>query len=464
MFRFFKIPALLSGEKVIGELPSEKELYGTFLKLAWPSVIEAVLIGLVGLVDSLMVATLGDTAIAAVGITQQPKLIMMCFVFAVNVGITAVVARRKGEDNREEANHAMRNGVMIAACIILVTSTIGFLCAEPFLRFAGANDDYIADSVAYFRIIAFSIIFQCLNGSINAAQKGSGNTRISMTSNLIGNLVNILFNYLLINGIWIFPRLEFRGAAIATAMGSIGAFCVSSARLLNPKNYISVFCKAPWRPSARVMGPIVRVGSNALIEQLCARFGFFVFNRIVADLSTVAYATHIACANFLSLSYFIGDGFQVASTALAGQSLGARRPDKAVIYCNIGQRVVFFAVLIFSTLIITFRREIMMLYSKTPEVIESGSYLMLFLAVITYIQTAQVIFTGCLRGAGDTRFVAITAMVSIGFVRPFFGWLLTTVFGLGLYGAWTAVFLDQMCRLTMNYSRIRTKKWLRIKL
>jgi Na+-driven multidrug efflux pump len=105
-----------------------------------------------------------------------------------------------------------------------------------------------------------------------------------------------------------------------------------------------------------------------------------------------------------------------------------------------------------------------MLYSKTPEVIESGSYLMLFLAVITYIQTAQVIFTGCLRGAGDTRFVAVTAMVSIGFVRPFFGWLLTTVLGLGLYGAWTAVFLDQLCRLTMNYSRIRTKKWLRIKL
>ena len=184
----------------------------------------------------------------------------------------------------------------------------------------------------------------------------------------------------------------------------------------------------------------------------------------MADLSTVAYATHIACANFLSLSYFIGDGFQVASTALAGQSLGAKRPDKAVIYCNIGQRVVFFAVLIFSTLIITFRREIMMLYSTTPEVVESGSHLMLFLAVITYIQTAQVIYTGCLRGAGDTRFVAITAMVSIGFVRPFFGWLLTWALGFGLYGAWTAVFLDQMCRLILNYSRIRTKKWLQIKL
>ena len=186
MFGFFKIPALLSGEKTVGDLPSEKELYSTFLKLAWPSVIEAVLVGLVGLVDSLMVATLGDTAIAAVGITQQPKLIMMCFVFAVNIGITAVVARRKGENKREEANHAMRNGMMIAAGIVLITSTIGFLCAEPFLRFAGANDDYIADSIVYFRIIAFSIVFQCLNGSINAAQKGSSSALASASLSLTG--------------------------------------------------------------------------------------------------------------------------------------------------------------------------------------------------------------------------------------------------------------------------------------
>ena len=464
MLRFFSIPALLSGEKAVGELPSEKELYGTFLKLAWPSVIEAVLIGLVGLVDSLMVATLGDTAIAAVGITQQPKLVLMCFVFAVNIGITAVVARRKGEDKREEANHAMRNGVMLAAGIILITSAIGFIFAEPFLRFAGANDEYIADSVAYFRIIMFSIVFQCLNSSINAAQKGSGNTRISMTSNLVGNLVNILFNYLLINGIWIFPRLEVRGAALATALGALVACCVSTARLFNRKNYISVFCRAPWKPTKEIMRPIIKVGSNALIEQLCARFGFFVFNRIVADLSTIEYATHIACSNFLVLSFYIGDGFQIASTSLAGQSLGAKRPDKAVIYCNIGQRVVFFVALIYSALVITFRQEIMLLFSDTPAVIERGSHLMLYVAVITYVQTAQVIFTGCLRGAGDTRFVALTAMFSIGFVRPFTGWLLTWVLGLGLYGAWTAVFLDQLCRLVINYSRIRTKKWLRIRL
>ena len=89
---------------------------------------------------------------------------------------------------------------------------------------------------------------------------------------------------------------------------------------------------------------------------------------------------------------------------------------------------------------------------------------MLIIAVITYIQTAQVIYTGCLRGAGDTRFTAITAMVSVGLVRPGFGWLLTYGIGGGLYGAWIAILLDQTSRLVMNMWRIRQKKWLNIQL
>ena len=124
MIRIFSIPSLLAGEQPVGELPSEKEMYGTFLKLAWPSVIEAVLVGLVGLVDSLMVATLGDNAISAVGITQQPKMVIMCIMFALNVGITAVVARRKGEGNREGANHAMRNGLFVGLGLILLTLSL----------------------------------------------------------------------------------------------------------------------------------------------------------------------------------------------------------------------------------------------------------------------------------------------------------------------------------------------------
>ena len=460
--RFFSVQSLLGGVEPVGPLPSVKEMVSRFLRLAWPSVVEAVLIGLVGVADTIMVATLGDNAIAAVGITTQPKFVLLCFSFSMNVGITAVVARRRGEQDREGANHAMRNGVLIGLMITLTTACLGNLFAEPFLRLAGAKDDYIADAVTYFRIITFSVVFQSLNGLINAAQKGSGHTRISMISNLAGNLVNICFNYLLINGIGFFPRLEIRGAAIATLLGTMSAFTISFSMLLRRDHYLNVFVKAPWSLKGKELKPILFVSRSALVEQLCMRVGFFLFNRIVADLETTSYATHIICMNFLSLSFCFGDGFQVASTALAGQSLGARRPDKAYAFCSIGQRVVFFMAMGLSVLIVCFRHTIVGWYSATPEVIRLGGTVLLIVAVITYIQTSQVIFTGCLRGAGDTRFTAITAMVSAGLVRPLFGYLLAYPLGLGLYGAWLGILLDQMTRLIMNYSRIRQKKWLQI--
>lgn len=460
----FGTKALLGNRETAGEIPAAGELYGRFLRLAGPSVVEAVLVALVGIVDTIMVSTLGDLAIDAVGITTQPKFVILCVIFALSTGTTAVVARRKGQEDRAGANLALRNVFLIGVGIILVLVFFARRYAEPFLRFAGAHDSYIEDAVVYFRIICVSVIFQGMNILINSAQKGSGNTKISMTANMVGNLVNILFNWLLINGIGPFPRLEVKGAAIATLIGAVCAFTVSVARLFSRKNYLSVFVGGAWKPSLKVLAPVIRVSSSALVEQLIMRFGFFSFNMVVAKLDPLSYATHIICMNFMSLSFCFGDGFQVAATALAGQSLGAKRPDLAYIYCGIGRRVVAVVATALSIFFITARYALMRLYTDTPEIIEMGGVCLLILAVITYTQTAQVICTGCLRGAGDTRFTAVMSLISIGIIRPLAGYVFAYVVGWGLYGAWIGTLVDQTTRMVLSSIRVRRGKWLEIQL
>ena len=460
----FGTDALLGGREAVGEIPPEKELYGRFLRLAGPSVIEAVLVALVGIVDTIMVSTLGDLAIDAVGITTQPKFVILCFIFALSTGTTAVVARRRGQKDREGANAVLRNIFVIGLGLILLLTWLGRVYAEPFLRFAGAHDSYIEDAVVYFRIICVSLVFQGLNILINAAQKGSGNTKISMTTNLIGNLVNILFNWLLINGIGPFPRLEVRGAAIATLIGAVCACLISVVRLLFRKHYLNIFVNAGWRLSFPVLKPVLKVSSSALAEQLIMRFGFFTFNMIVAKLDPLSYATHIICMNMMSLSFCFGDGFQVAATALAGQSLGAKRPDLAYMYCGIGRRVVAIVATMLSIFFITMRHPLMRLYTDTPEIIEMGGVCLLILSVVTYMQTAQVICTGCLRGAGDTRYTAIISLIAIGIIRPLGGYLLTYAAGWGLYGAWLGILIDQSMRMILSSARVRRGKWLEIQL
>ena len=97
------VDKMLKKEQILGPLPSSSEAYKNFYQIAWPSALETLLVAMIGAVDTIMVGTLGNGAIAAVGITTQPKFILLAMIFSLNVGITAVTARRKGQDNQKEA-------------------------------------------------------------------------------------------------------------------------------------------------------------------------------------------------------------------------------------------------------------------------------------------------------------------------------------------------------------------------
>ena len=459
MKKFFTVSSMIKPNQIIGDLPPTKSIYNNFLKMAWPSALEALLVGLISAVDTMMVGGLGKNAIAAVGITNQPRFILLAMIFSLNVGITAVTARRKGQKDQTGANNTLRAGILLATIISLTMSVLGYIFAKPILLFAGAEASYIKDAMTYLRIIMFSIPFQSLNLTINAAQRGCGKTKISMWTNITSNLVNIIFNYLLINGIGIFPRLEVGGAAIATTMGACVAFIISITTLFRKNNYLSFYHKAIWSFKRAILNPILKVSSSAFVEQVFMRIGFFAYAAIIARLGTTAYSTHLICMNILSLSFSFGDGLSIAASALVGQNLGAQRPDLSIIYGKTGQRLAFMiSTAVF--FVFMFGGEFLVsLFSDEQAIIALGSSIMILAAFSTHAQTSQVVMSGCLRGAGDTTYIAVTSFISIALIRPFLTWLLCFPLGFGLYGAWIALGLDQMFRLVVNFRRFSSGKW-----
>lgn len=459
LLKFFSVKSMIKKEQQLGELPSSKEFYITFLLLAWPSALEAVLVSLVGSVDTMMVGGLGETAITAVGITNQPKFILLAAIFSLNVGITAIVARRKGQGDRDGANDCLRHGILLSGALSLAMAIIGYIFAKDILVFAGASEDYLQDAIAYFQIILVSIVFQALNLTINAAQRGVGNTKVAMYTNIISNLVNITFNYLLINGIGFFPRLGVRGAAIATAIGAAIACFISLSTLFKKDGFLNIRAKNNWGFKKDTLQLIGNISGNAMIEQVFMRLGFLAYNIIVAKLGTTEYAVHLICMNLLNLSFSFGDGFGIAASSLVGQSLGEKRPDKSIIYGKIGQRVAFIISTILFIFYIAGRQHLVSLFSSDPLIINMGATILIIVAFITHLQTSQVVISGCLRGAGDTKFVAIVSLISIGIFRPFLTWLLCYPLGLGLTGAWISVLADQAIRLLFNFYRFSSGKW-----
>lgn len=462
--RFFTPRYMIKSEKIVDDLPSTREIYSTAYHMAWPSTIEAVLVGLVGLVDTVMVGSLGSSAIAAVGITNQPRMIVLAIIMSLNVGVTAVVARRTGEKDQRSAVRCLKQCMLISAALSLLFGAIAFLYARPLLRFAGAGLDIIDDATIYFRILMVGLIFNTLSLTMNAAQRGAGNTRIAMRTNVAANLVNVVFNYLLINGHFGFPRLEVAGAAVATVLGSAVSFLMALRSLLYPDHFLSLRHKSSWMFDMRTIKSITNISSSALVEQVFMRIGFFTYAKIVAGLGTDAFATHQICMNILSLSFTFGDGLSMACSALVGQNLGAKRPDLSIIYGKVGQRIALVISSILSLIFFTLAKPLMMLFTTDPAIVQAGIPLLHLTAIISYAQISQVVLSGCLRGAGDTRYVAFVSMISIMLVRPTLSYILCYPLGMGLIGAWVGVLIDQFMRLSATLPRFSSGKWVNIRI
>lgn len=443
--------------------PTPSSMVKKTFKIAWPSATEAFLISIIGAVDMMMVGRLGESAIAAVGITNQPKFILLSMLFALNVGTTVVISRRRGEKNHQALKDVMRHSLIIAFIMSLVFAIIGIVFAKELVLIAGASSDYLQTSIDYLRVIMIGNFFLGMSMNINAAQRGVGNTLIAMKTNLTANVVNVILNFLLINGIWIFPRLEVVGAGIATTIGNFVMFVIAFRSILDKESLLYQSFKDSFKYSKEIVSSFIKLGKPALTEQIFIRIGFLLYARAVADLGTTAFATHQLVMNVMVISFAIGDGLSTANSALIGQSLGAKRPDVAMGYGKITQRIGLTAAILFSTLLALNRESVLSLFTNDQTIIELGAPLIVILSVIILFQIVQVIVVGALRGAGDVKFVATLSLVSVSIVRPALTYVFAYGLGFGLTGAWMSVLVDQIMRFVISQMRFNSATWTKIK-
>lgn len=139
-----------------------KETLKITIDMAWPAIVESFFVAFAGLIDSLMVSSLGSYAVAAVGLTTQPKLLGLALFFALNVAISALVARRRGEKKQDSANEILLTAVLFIMIAAVISSVAFVFFASAIIDFCGSTADTHADAVAYFSIIMGGMIFNCI--------------------------------------------------------------------------------------------------------------------------------------------------------------------------------------------------------------------------------------------------------------------------------------------------------------
>ena len=424
-----------------------KNFYKRAIQVAWPSVLESFFIALAGIIDTYMVSSIGSSAVAAVGLTTQPKFIALSIFFAINIATSALVARRLGEEDKEGANRILVTAIIMGLVLTVVISTLMVYFSDSILRLAGSNSDTHTDA-------------------INAAQRGSGNTRIAFTTNLVSSIVNIFFNYCLIGGNFGFPKMEVSGAALATVLGTVVSSIMCIRSLFRKDGFVQIkyIFKKKIKPTVEVFTSIVKLGTNLFVENIAMRIGFLTTALMAAGLGTDTFAAHNVGMNLLSICFAFADGMQVAAVVLTGSSLGAGKKENAKIYGKVCQRIGLMISLVLSLILLVFGKGIFNLFFDKLSIIETGEIIARFITVIVLLQISQIIYGGCLRSAGDVKYTLISSIISVTIIRTVVTYILVSVFKLGIVGIWLGIFSDQFSRYMFNSIRFRQGKWVNIKI
>ncbi len=447
-------------------MSKDNSLFKETINMAWPAVVESFFTAFVGLVDSYMVSGLGSDAVAAVGLTTQPKFMGLSLFFAINVSLSALVARRKGEDKKEDANRILASGIMFILIAAVIISALLVFFANGIIRFCGSNQDTHDLATSYFRIVMGGMIFNCIQMGINSAQRGAGNTRITMRTNLASNTVNVIFNYLLIGGKFGFPALGVRGAALATVLGTIVASIMSIRSLFKDGCFVSIpyIFKNKIKPGFVTITSVIKVGYSVFFEQILMRVGFMATSIMAARIGTYAMAAHQVGMNIMGLSFSFGDGLQATAVALIGRSLGQGKEQLAKEYGRTCRVIGLAISFVLACLYFFGGHALMSAFFKEPEIVKIGVDITRIIIVVVIFQVSLVIYMGCLRGAGDTGYTAMASIISVTVIRTVFSYVFGYTLGFGINGVWMGILADQVSRFIFGSIRFRQGNWTKIKI
>lgn len=451
--------SLFKGRQVKIHNKDSDSMKRQIFSITWPAFIELVMSTMFGMVDMVMVGQLNPAAIASVGLTNQPFMLLLAVFAAVNVGTTTLVAWNIGACDFKKATSVVRQVLVVNLILGLIMSIIGVVFSKYIVTFMGANADTYKNATIYFQIVASGLVFQAITMAITASLRGAGETKLPMLYNIGANLLNVLGNYVLIYGKFGFPEWGVAGAAVSTTLSRIVACAIGLYIIFSNKSAMSIPLKGSYRLNKSIIKPVFAIGLPAAIEQFVLQSGLMMFARTVSGLGTAAFAAHQIGLNINGLTYAPSMAFGVAATTLVGQSIGAKDEEKAEKYANIIHHI---AIVVASSVglgFILFSNSLAKLYTQEPDVAAMAGTVLKIVALAQLGMSTQLSLAGALRGAGDTMYPLYASAFGIWVFRVFVAFIFVNIFHWGLIGAWVALVLDQYTRAIIVYFRYRSGKW-----
>ena len=433
--------------------------------LAWPTVLQNAIGGLQGIIDHALVGHyVGYTANAAIGVSWQIFLVVIVFISSLFTGMGVLVARFAGANDHDRVDRTVYQAFLVAVIIAVgIMAPVGYFASPALLRLVNATPEVSAHALPYIRtMFLFSLgmlLFFMLGGALRAA----GDARTPLRLGVVLTVLNLGLNILLIRGFGPIPALGTFGSALGTVIASTAVAAAAVWMIASDRMVIHFPRHTSWAPDWTIIRQLFKFGLPAGLQGVAMNVAGVLLLRFIGSLehsaeAQAAYA--VGYSELFSLITWTSVGLMGAAAAVAGQNLGAGRPDRSERAVAIAARIGLGVAAFIGALFVLIPDVLLGIFGlDDPTVVSIGSTLLRFLSVSGFFITVALTYNGGLQGTGDTRsplFITLISQVALPLGVCF---ALERAGTLTPSGVWSAILIGHFSRCVLTVARFKQGKW-----
>jgi len=453
-----------AGEKRYDRSIVEGPLTAAVWKLAWPTILANLIGGMQGVIDHALVGNfVGFTGNAAVGVSWQIFLVVIVFISSLFTGMSVLVARFAGAGDHEKVDRTVYQAFLTAIVLAVgILAPAGYFLAPHLLGMVNASAAVQAEALPFLRIMfVFSIgmmIFFMLSGALRSA----GDARTPMKLGITATVLNIVFNIVLIRGLGPIPAFGTRGAAMGTAT-AFGLVAVYSLYKLLVGGWVISFPKHEgFAPDWTVIKSLFKFGLPTGFQGIAMNIGGVLLLGFIGSVEHGAEAQATYAVSYTELFSFVTwtSTALLGAAAIAGQNLGAGKPERAVAGVRTAARIGLAGAALIGAIFLLIPAQLLAIFGMhDPIVVGIGTQLLRVLSVSGLFITVALTYTGGLQGTGDTKGPLYISLVSQLFLPLSICFVMRQIGTLQPIHIWLAILAGHATRCTLSVLRFRQGKW-----
>ena len=446
----------------------EGPIRGAVWKLAWPTMVQNVIGGIQGLVDHAMVGHyVGFQGNAAIGVSWQIFLVVIVFITSLFTGMGVLVARFAGANEPDMVNRTVYQAFLTAIVLSLgIMAPIGYFAAPALLDLVNAAPAVQAEALPYLRIMFLYSVGMMLFFMTGGAFRSAGDAQTPLRLGIVLTVLNIGLNIIFIRGLGPIPSFGTAGAAMGTVIAGAVTALITFWLVFSGRGVIQFTRAMRFKPDWEIIRSLFRFGLPTGIQGVAMNVAGVILLRFIGSLpqSAEAQAAYsITYTQLFSLITWTSVGIMGATAAVAGQNLGANRPERTMRSVNVASGFGLGVAVAVGILFLAIPAQLLGAFGvEDPAVVSLGRQLLGYLSVSGLFITVALAYTGGLQGTGDTKsplYISIVSQIVV--PLGMCAWIDATR-GLEPADIWLAIVLGHVTRAVLSVWRFRQGKWQQI--